>query len=110
MIEQIKIEEISEKAVIVTGNTYVHRERIKGALPKSRAIWHRKGQGWIFPKKHVEALRAALKDLLDLEASWDDLPGKWNVHDPEPGNNGFKQVGAFLIPTVVENQESQNSP
>ena len=97
-MEQIKIEEFSEKAVIVTGNTYQHKDRIKTALPKSRALWNRKAKGWIFPKKHVEALRVALKDLLDLGASWDDMPGKWNAHDIKPGNGtaesqGFKVEG-----------------
>ena len=102
---QIKIEEFSEKAVIVTGNTYQHKDRIKGALPKSHAIWHRKAKGWIFPKKHVEALRKSLEDLLDLGASWDDLPGKWDAHDPEP-ENGTAESQGFKVEGFI-NRESQ---
>ncbi len=54
----------SAKAIIVTGETYSHRKRIKGAVPKARAIWHRKAGGWIFAKQHEVALREALSDLL----------------------------------------------
>ena len=58
------IGEFSAKAVIITGGTYPHRERIKSAIPKARAIFHRKAGGWIFAKRHEVALREALSDLL----------------------------------------------
>ena len=79
--ERIEIKDFSEKAVIITGNTYPHRERIKSALPKSRAIWHRKEKGWIFPKRHIEALRESLADLLERmeDNQDDDMPGKWGI-------------------------------
>lgn len=54
----------SKKAVIITGETYPHRERIKNAVPKAHGIWHRKAEGWIFSKKYTLKLQEALKDLL----------------------------------------------
>lgn len=58
------IAEYSEKAVIITGDTFPHADRIKSAVPKSHGLWHRGAGGWLFSKKHEIALRAALADIL----------------------------------------------
>ena len=54
----------SKKAIIITGDTWPHRERIKNAVPKAHGIWHRKAGGWIFSKKHKAKFEKRLKDLL----------------------------------------------
>jgi len=62
--ERLTLARYSERAVIITGNTYSHRARIKSAVPKAHGIFHRKAKGWIFSAKHETALREALGDLL----------------------------------------------
>lgn len=65
----LQIREYSERAIIITGETWPHRERIKNAVPKAHGIWHRTAQGWIFSKKHEAALRESLADLLQFIAA-----------------------------------------
>lgn len=60
----LTLADYSAKAVIITGETYPHRERIKNAVPKAHGLFHRKTKGWIFSKKHRAALETALNDLL----------------------------------------------
>ena len=60
----LSIGRFSDKALIITGNTYPLRERIKAAVPGAHAVWHRRACGWLFSKRHEQALRAALADLL----------------------------------------------
>jgi N12 class adenine-specific DNA methylase len=54
------IEEISDKAILVKGDTRTHKDRIKAAGGK----WHSRQQGWMFPKSRESSVRDKLADLL----------------------------------------------
>lgn len=60
----LQIKPYSDRAVIVTGDTKPHKDRIKSAVPKAHALWRRQAEGWIFSRRHEQALRDALADLL----------------------------------------------
>lgn len=73
----LQIERFSEKAVILTGDTFPVKERIKAAVPNGRTFYHRKARGWVFSAKHVPTLQTALADLLVGRPLGD-------LHDPQP--------------------------
>lgn len=54
------IEDLTERAIIVRGDTRTHKEKIKEAGGK----WNGKHGGWIFPKKWEEKVRGQLGTLL----------------------------------------------
>ena len=51
----LKISQISDKAFILTGETYPHRAKIKNL----GGVWNKFRQGWIFATKHESAVRQA---------------------------------------------------
>lgn len=55
------IEDLTERAIIVRGDTRTHKEKIKEAGGK----WNGKHGGWIFPKKWEEKVRGQLGALLE---------------------------------------------
>lgn len=62
----LRIEDYSEKSIIIRGDTKTHKERIKEAGTRAgvRALWNRKAGGWIFAKTKEAQIREALSDLL----------------------------------------------
>lgn len=52
------IEDLSEKAIIVRGDTRTHKDTLKGL----KGLWNRKYTGWIFPKKRRDTIQRALED------------------------------------------------
>lgn len=56
------IEDLSEKAIIIKGDTRTHKDAIKAAGGK----WNGKYGGWIFPKKWLPRVKDSLGKLLGL--------------------------------------------
>ncbi|CAE6958543.1 LPD38 domain-containing protein [Paraburkholderia domus] len=57
----LRVTPLTEKAIIVTGDTKTHADRIRAI---KGAIYNRKHSGWIFSKKREAEVRDALDDLL----------------------------------------------
>ena len=56
----LRIEAVSDKAIIVVGDTKPHKDAIKAAGGR----WNTARKGWIFPKSREAQVRQALADLL----------------------------------------------
>jgi hypothetical protein len=54
------IEDLDDYRIIVAGNTYPYRDRLK----ELGGSWHKKAQGWVYPKRIEGELRKELSDLL----------------------------------------------
>jgi hypothetical protein len=54
------IEDLDDYRIIVTGNTYLYRDRLK----ELGGSWHKKAQGWVYPKRIEGELKKELSDLL----------------------------------------------
>lgn len=68
----LRIEDYTEKSIIVRGQTRENIDRIKSALPGRRPLWNKRAKGWIFPKAREADVRRALSDLLgDAETAQD---------------------------------------
>jgi|GEM_PF-1063909 len=57
----LQIAPLSEKAILVKGDTKAHKDRIKAL----KGSWNAKHGGWMFPKKRETQVREALQDLLE---------------------------------------------
>lgn len=60
----LAIESLTDKAIIVKGDTRTHKDRIRAA----GGIWNKKHTGWIFPKTREAQVRERLADLLQAQA------------------------------------------
>jgi len=56
----LTISELSEKSIIVKGDTKTHKDRIKAL---GDALWDKKHQGWIFSKKHREKVQSLVNEI-----------------------------------------------
>lgn len=95
----LQIDELSEKSIIVRGDTKTHKERIKAV---GGALWNKNKGGWVFAKKNEGKVREKLADLLgESEGAEEQKNGKdagnengtidLSAHGkslPLPGGNG----------------------
>ncbi|MDH5257368.1 MAG: hypothetical protein OEX07_05155, partial [Gammaproteobacteria bacterium] len=65
--EKIYIEDFSDKAIIIKGNTMAHKDTIKTAISQ-KPLWNKRAQGWIFPKRREAEVREALSDILNQDS------------------------------------------
>ncbi len=63
----LRIDDYTDKSIIIRGKTKENMERIKDAGKKIgiRALWNKKANGWVFPKSRATEVRDALADLVD---------------------------------------------
>jgi hypothetical protein len=54
------IEDLDGYRIIVTGNTYPYRDRLK----ELGGSWHKVARGWVYPKRIEGEIRGELSDLL----------------------------------------------
>ena len=103
-MKTLTIKTYSEKGLVVKGASKKQAEEIRSKLGRNVCTqFNAKLGGWTFSRKREDKIKAIIASMTD------DLPGKWGVlaeSEKEPEYNGFKKVGAFLIPTVVENQSA----
>ncbi|OLL27477.1 hypothetical protein BTH42_32030 [Burkholderia sp. SRS-W-2-2016] len=103
----LTIERLTDKAIIIKGDTRAHIDRIKEV---KGGIWNRKHSGWIFSAKREPVIREQLADLLgattgdrttavDMERNRESGPaqnrmGAQDVRgDAEPGRERTGQTG-----------------
>ncbi len=69
----LRVEDYSDKAIIVRGDTRPHKDRIKAI---GGALWNRKAGGWIFKQAKRAEVERALADLLSgqIQSSEDAKP------------------------------------
>lgn len=62
----LRLEDYTDKSIIIRGETRENIDRIKaaGKAIGVRALWNKKAQGWVFPKKREAEVREQLADLL----------------------------------------------
>lgn len=67
----LRIEDYTDKSIIVRGQTRENIDRIKAAGKSAgvRALWNKKAQGWVFPKSKESQVREAMADLVGAQGS-----------------------------------------
>lgn len=73
------IEDISEKAFVVLGDTKTHKDKIKALGGR----WNRKRGGWVFPKARLTHVTNGLGDLLKSDQANDNLVTNSDQATPE---------------------------
>jgi N12 class adenine-specific DNA methylase len=60
----LRVEPLSDKSIIIRGETRANMERIKAAVPGFKPLWNKTAVGWVFPKARETEVRRGLADLL----------------------------------------------
>ncbi|MGH8562699.1 MAG: PLxRFG domain-containing protein [Gammaproteobacteria bacterium] len=99
----LRIEDLTEKSIIVRGDTETHKNRIKAL----RGLWNRKRGGWVFPKKREAQVRAGLNDLLE-SVSWVPIrPNGETVTAPERKTDQITYQGRTISASPPSQQSDQ---